>query len=353
MPSRGDAALPSRPRAGSSCLEARHEEPAISTDPIARQLLDAVRPELGYRERAGKHTKFGEWYADTIAKDPDFRTAPWCDMFVSWAANQAGVQDRVGEFALTTRHAKWFKEHDAWSGTPEPGAVVFFDWSGSKKIRDIDHVGVVEKVVHGKVHTIEGNVDGVWLKRKVRDKSKIVGYGLPRKVKVTPKAPVTIQPVAAVHASVPGAVGLTIRNLAATQGQSPGVVWSPGDAVLPAGLLFAVVSTAVTGLRVKAAAATSGGRHRKRGPGRVTARATVGATVGATTRAARPSARASANPAPVNVVSGGPAPVSGGPAPVKPAPVNPAPVNVASVNAAASGGPASGGEDGAPRPSIV
>ncbi|MGI5156595.1 CHAP domain-containing protein [Microbispora sp. CA-102843] len=253
------------PRAGSSCLEARHEEPPISTDPIARQLLDAVRPELGYRERAGKHTKFGAWYADNVAKDPDFKTAPWCDMFVSWAADRAGVQDHVGEFALTTRHAKWFKKHQAWSDRPEPGAVVFFAWSGSKKIRDIDHVGVVEKVVGGKVHTIEGNVDGVWLKRKVRDKSKIVGYGLPRKVKVTPKAPVTIQPVAAVHASVQGAAGPATRNMAATQGQSLDVVWSPGDAVLPAGLLFAVVSTAVTGLRVKTTAATSRGRHRRRG----------------------------------------------------------------------------------------
>ncbi|MEU6412740.1 CHAP domain-containing protein [Microbispora sp. NPDC046933] len=220
---------------------------------------------MGYRERAGKHTKFGEWYADNVAKDPDFKTAPWCDMFVSWAADRAGLRDHVGEFALTTRHAKWFEKHHAWSDRPEPGAVVFFAWSGSKKIRDIDHVGVVEKVVGGKVHTIEGNVDGVWLKRKVRDKSKIVGYGLPRKVKVEPKAPVSVQPVAAVHASVQGTARPAVRNMAATQGQSPDAVWSPGDAVLPAGLLFAVVSTAVTGLRVKAAAATSGGRHRRRG----------------------------------------------------------------------------------------
>ena len=250
-------------RAGSSCLEARHEEPPISSDPIASQLLDAVRPELGYRERAGKHTKFGEWYADNVAKDPDFKTAPWCDMFVSWAANRAGVQDHVGEFALTTRHAKWFKKKKAWSDKPEPGAVVFFDWAGTKNIRDIDHVGVVEKVVGGKVHTIEGNVDGVWLKRKVRDKNKIVGYGLPRKVKVTPKAPVTVEPVAAVSASVQAPS--TTRNMAAEQGRSPDVVWLPGDAVLPAGLLFALVSTAVTGLRVKAAAAPSCGRHRRRG----------------------------------------------------------------------------------------
>ncbi|MER6178832.1 hypothetical protein [Streptosporangium sp. NPDC001681] len=41
----------------------------------------------------------------------------------------------------------------------------------------------MEKVEGGKIHTIEANVDKVWLKRKVRDESKVVGYGLPRKVK--------------------------------------------------------------------------------------------------------------------------------------------------------------------------
>ncbi|WP_220502628.1 CHAP domain-containing protein [Microbispora sp. H10885] len=241
-------------------------------------MLDAVRPELGYRERPGKPTKFGEWYADNIAMDSDFKAAPWCDMFVSWAANRAGVQDHVGEFALTTRHAKWFEQQGAWSRKPEPGAVVFFDWSGSKRIKDIDHVGIVEKVVGGKVHTIEGNVDGVWLKRKVRDSSKIVGYGLPRKVKVIPKVTVTVQPVAAdaavQGAVVQGAVGQgaaasATRSMAAGHGQPPGTAFSPSDAVLPAGLLFALVSTAVTGLRFRAAAAaTSGGRHRRGGPRR-------------------------------------------------------------------------------------
>ncbi|GAA4209641.1 CHAP domain-containing protein [Microbispora amethystogenes] len=208
--------------------------------------------------------------------DSDFKAAPWCDMFVSWAADRAGVRDHVGEFALTTKHAKWFEQQGAWSRKPEPGAVVFFDWSGSKRIKDIDHVGIVEKVVGGKVHTIEGNVDGVWLKRKVRDSSKIVGYGLPRKVKATPKVTVTVQPVAAdatvqgaADAAVQGSAASATRNMAASHGQSPGAVFSPGDAVLPAGLLFALVSTAVTGLRFRAAAAaTSGGRHRKGGPRR-------------------------------------------------------------------------------------
>src|SRR5690606_33899158 len=104
-------------------------------------------------------------------------------MFIAWAADKAGVSDYVGEFAWTPSHAAWFIQQDAWTQKPEPGALVFFDWKGGKSYKGIDHVGIVEKVEGKKIHTIEANVDRVWLKRKVRDTDKVVGYGLPRVVK--------------------------------------------------------------------------------------------------------------------------------------------------------------------------
>ncbi|MBG0816693.1 CHAP domain-containing protein [Planomonospora sp. ID82291] len=151
-------------------------------DPIGDELLEVVVAELGYRERPGQHTKFGEWYSATV-RDPRYRTAPWCDMFIAWAAEQADVTDYVGRFAWTPSHARWFETNGAWTAEPEPGALVFFDWSGGDDIRGIDHVGIVERVEGGTIHTIEANVDRVWLKRKVRDQEKVVGYGLPRKVR--------------------------------------------------------------------------------------------------------------------------------------------------------------------------
>ncbi|MFD8564524.1 CHAP domain-containing protein [Streptosporangium canum] len=151
---------------------------------IPEGLLEAARKDLGYREKNNGYTKFGDWYyANVDTSTPYFKTAPWCDMFITWAANQAGVQDYVGEFAYTVDHAKWFRKHDAWSDKPEPGALVFYDWSGSRSVDGIDHVGIVEKVEGRKIKTIEANVDGVWLKRKERDQGKVVGYGLPRKVR--------------------------------------------------------------------------------------------------------------------------------------------------------------------------
>ncbi|MEU7829948.1 CHAP domain-containing protein [Nonomuraea sp. NPDC052129] len=151
---------------------------------IVDGLLDAAQKNLGYREKTDGYSKFGNWYyANVDNSDPYFKTAPWCDMFITWAANQAGVEKYVGDFAYTVDHAKWFKEQDAWSDKPEPGAIVFYDWSGSRDVERIDHAGIVEKVQGDQISTIEANVDKVWLKRKDRDQSKVVGYGLPRKVK--------------------------------------------------------------------------------------------------------------------------------------------------------------------------
>lgn len=150
---------------------------------LADALLQAAREHLGYREEAGGYTKFGDWYYTNVDSSTSaFKTAPWCDMFVTWAGHQAGIAEYVGEFAHTVSHARWFQEQGAWSDTPEPGAVVFFDWAGTGRVGGIDHVGIVERVEGRTIHTIEGNADRVWLKRKARDKSKVVGYGLPRKV---------------------------------------------------------------------------------------------------------------------------------------------------------------------------
>lgn len=164
-------------------------------DPIGKKLLDIAKGELGYTEKSDGYTKFGDWYAKNVDKDHDtyFKTAPWCDMFLAWAADKAGVSASVGQFAATVDHAKWFKQQGAWGDKPEPGAIVFFSWSGSKDLDDIDHVGIVRSVDGDTVHTYEANVEGVHLKEKTRDGSSIVGFGYPGKTKAAaapkPKAP--------------------------------------------------------------------------------------------------------------------------------------------------------------------
>ncbi|MGW3367234.1 CHAP domain-containing protein [Streptosporangium canum] len=148
-----------------------------------QKFIKLLESELGYSEKGGGYTKFGNWYGDNVEFDADYTAAPWCDMYLSWAAKKLGYEDWIGQFAYTVYHAEWFKEQDAWGTAPKPGAIVFFDWSGSKKIDNIDHVGIVTKVTGRTIHTIEGNIDGGVAKRKERDTGKVVGYGYPEKIK--------------------------------------------------------------------------------------------------------------------------------------------------------------------------
>ncbi|MGV9309084.1 CHAP domain-containing protein, partial [Nonomuraea sp. NPDC003727] len=151
--------------------------------PETDKLIKLLESELGYSEGKGAYTKFGDWYGKTVEFDADYSGAPWCDMFLSWAAHKLGYEEWVGQFAYTVAHAKWFKENDAWGHQPKPGALVFYDWSGSNKIDNIDHVGIVTRVEGDTIFTIEGNIDGGIAKRKERDQSKVAGYGYPEKIK--------------------------------------------------------------------------------------------------------------------------------------------------------------------------
>ncbi|MER5648461.1 CHAP domain-containing protein [Streptosporangium sp. NPDC002524] len=147
------------------------------------KFIELLESQLGYSEKSGGYTKFGDWYGKNVEFDADYTAAPWCDMYLSWAAEKLGYQEWVGQFAYTVHHAQWFRQQDAWGTVPKPGAVVFFDWSGSNRIDHIDHVGIVTGVEGGRIHTIEGNIDGGIAKRKERDTGKVVGYGYPEKIK--------------------------------------------------------------------------------------------------------------------------------------------------------------------------
>lgn len=106
----------------------------------------------------------------------------WCACFVSWCANECGYIEAgvVPRFASCTAGSNWFKARDLWKprgSAPNPGELIFFDW-------DIDglpdHVGIVERVEDGKVHTVEGNSSDRCRQRSYSlGYSGIFGYGTP------------------------------------------------------------------------------------------------------------------------------------------------------------------------------
>lgn len=135
--------------------------------------------EDGYREGPNNDTKYGDWYG--------FSNQPWCAMFVSWCANQAGISfSIIPRYAAVSEGLAWYKQKGsdhyksfeetvAGTYTPICGDIVFFKSNGAS------HTGIVVKVVGDKLYTIEGNTsDRValkWYYYKTYD--KITGYGVP------------------------------------------------------------------------------------------------------------------------------------------------------------------------------
>jgi surface antigen len=156
----------------------------------AAQVIALAKKQVGVSEDGSGNTKFQSWYMttprakQTVARDGgsvgDYAGAEWCDMFVSWVGNQAGLSTTFGEDPYTVTHAQWFQAQHRWGTKPTPGAVVFFSWSGSKSTDDIDHVGIVIKDNgDGTIQTVEGNTAGGKVAIQTRDTANVVGYGYP------------------------------------------------------------------------------------------------------------------------------------------------------------------------------
>lgn len=139
-------------------------------------MLAQMRKLIGTDENppGSNHNHITKWYGFD---------GPWCDMTVSYAAAHSDNLSAVmGKFAYTVAHAQAFQKKGRWHyglGGVRPGDIVFFDWSGTRRIGNIDHVGVVEAVhSNGTITTIEGNTSDR-CKRLRRNSSTIVGYGRP------------------------------------------------------------------------------------------------------------------------------------------------------------------------------
>lgn len=114
-------------------------------------LLSVARSQLGYVESppGSNRTKFGAWYG--------MDGSAWCAMFVSWCAANSENTDVVPRFAYCPSGAAWFQQRSAWSSSPLPGSIVFYDTAGLGRV---SHVGIVESVAaDGRWYSLEGNTD--------------------------------------------------------------------------------------------------------------------------------------------------------------------------------------------------
>ena len=119
----------------------------------AASMIGQARGLLGTTERppGSNHNKVTEFFGFD---------GPWCDMSIHFEAAHSDNSPAVlGKFANTVAHARAFKERNRWHyglGGARPGDVVFFDWSGTRVIDNIDHVGLIEAVhSNGTITTLD------------------------------------------------------------------------------------------------------------------------------------------------------------------------------------------------------
>jgi hypothetical protein len=151
-------------------------------------MLAAARRDLGLRGRPNRIT-----LSYSSRNGAEFRTAPWCDQSITEWARASGNADAVlpkGDRAFTVWHAQDGADLGRWhAGTVDnikryakPAAIVFFDWGGTNNIGQIDHVGLIERVLpDGRIQTIEANTGGGSgaVLRRVRSADVVAGFWNP------------------------------------------------------------------------------------------------------------------------------------------------------------------------------
>jgi len=165
-------------------VTAEAEATSMTAEDAKRKLCLWAEQQLGYHEGEGNSNK----YADTPGLAEMYgwvpQNQPWCDVFVDAGFIECfGVENACkmthqpmgGGSALCKQSAQYYKDAGAWSNRPEVGDQVFFFASG-----DINHTGIVVRVVGGSIVTVEGNSSDQVAERcySVGD-GGIAGYGRP------------------------------------------------------------------------------------------------------------------------------------------------------------------------------
>lgn len=193
---RGLAAALALALAAAICVEASAWENTTRSDAV----VSAALSEVGYTEGENEYSKYGKWYG--------FSHSYWCAMFVSWAANEAGVPSRIiPKAAYCPYQVSGFRSADRFYDSPSLGGdymprqgdIIFF-YDPDEDVPTASHVGIVLYTENGEVFSIEGNAltrrmdisgtggeydesldppDYVTVNRYPMDAWGILGYGVP------------------------------------------------------------------------------------------------------------------------------------------------------------------------------
>jgi hypothetical protein len=145
-----------------------------------REIVKNAQVEIGYVEKSGNETKYGEWFG--------LNGTPWCGIFVSWVYATAGYMlPKIGwmkGYAGCQYAYEYFKKVGWITSSPSPGDIVLYDFNGDGRY---DHTGIFcmwNKQV-GKFTAIEGNTsvgnntNGGMVMKRIRSDKRAVFVHVP------------------------------------------------------------------------------------------------------------------------------------------------------------------------------
>ena len=129
-------------------VNAAYENTYYNTGNMREDIIGVALTQVGYTEGYNNYTKYGEWYG--------YPNLPWCGMFVSWCAKEAGIPSSVlNRTGLADPSCFGLSYVDGYDYTPQMGDLFF------KK--DFSHVGLVYYTDGSYFYTVEGNTsDTSW-----------------------------------------------------------------------------------------------------------------------------------------------------------------------------------------------
>ena len=159
------------------------------------KVLATAASYIGYHESGTNWTIFSKRLDACGYYEPQKKqNIAWCSQFLDfctmvscepedrsdeekkWDAHYFLFQPSKGDLSASVKwQAKYFREHNAWYGSPQVGDWAFFGSSAGNEY----HVGIVEKVNGMYIVTIEGNHNDE-VARVNRKVSECAGFGRPR-----------------------------------------------------------------------------------------------------------------------------------------------------------------------------
>ena len=156
------------------------------------RVLKAASSLIGVETGSPEHLKLVRDYNSVHPLPvgyPVKNTDDWCDVFVTTVFQREGLSHLIGRECGVEHHIQIFKHLGIWNengaSTPKSGDIITFNWDQDSQPNNgfADHIGIVEYVENGLIHTIEGNSGYVGtVKRNVYriGHGNIRGFATPR-----------------------------------------------------------------------------------------------------------------------------------------------------------------------------